>query len=241
MRHNWKVRIKQAIPPAVLNACLLRFPSLYGTSFVLYESNVNEHGGVFELLNQLSLVQQLEGDVIECGSSRCGSSILMAKQLAQVDGERTKRVFACDSYEGFDRSELLQERDAGLIAMSDQAFTSTSFDYVRRKIKVLGLQDVVVPVKGFFRDSLPTLSGPFCFALIDCDLKDSLSYSAETVWRRLSPGGRMVFDDYRSYHGARFAIDEFIHKHHDEIAEYGLLNRLYYASKATCSGSSVRE
>lgn len=234
MQHAWKVRIKHAIPAPVLNACLLRYPRLYRTSLVFYESNLNTDGGVAELLQQLSLAEGLEGDVIECGSSRCGSSILMAMQLRQVPEQASKRVFACDSYEGFDNAELARERQADLTKASTQAFTSTSFDYVKRKIEALGLQDSVIPVKGYFQDSLPDLPGPFCFGLVDCDLKDSLVYSAEEVWKKLSPNGRIVFDDYTAstYKGARLGVDEFVHSHQDEIAEHGLLNRLYYVSKA---------
>ncbi len=62
-----------------------------------------------------------------------------------------KIVYALDSYEGFKPSELEIERRLGLASPPDDAFKSTSFDYVRAKIRKLGFEDIVIPVKGFLR------------------------------------------------------------------------------------------
>ena len=232
MHTSWKATLKQAIPPALLNAVLLRFPSLYHTKLVFYETNLRALGGIDELLAQLARVLDVDGQIIECGSSRCGASVIMANYLR---GQQVyKKILACDSYEGFDRSELLVEQEAGLTSANSSAFTSTSYEYVQRKIAALGFQDTVIPIKGYFQDSLPSISGPFCLALIDCDLRDSLVYSAETVWPHLAHGGRILFDDYidQEFRGAKQGVDTFIEKHQAEVSEHGLLNRLYYACKA---------
>ena len=227
-----KARIKQAIPTAMLNAALLRFPALYRTAVVDYETNLRQLGGVDELLGQLDFAVQVAGAVVECGASRCGTSVLMAKHLQEL-GER-RRILACDSFEGFDREELRRERDAGLTADRDDAYTSTSLDYVVAKLNRLGVADVVMPVKGYFEESLPNLEGPFCMAFIDCDLRDSLAYCAHALWGRVSPGGRLVFDDYTSddFKGARLGVDQVVRDFGGEIADHGLLKRLYYVVKA---------
>jgi len=189
-------------------------------------------GGIDELLAQLSTVLDVEGDIIECGSSRCGASIIMANYLHAR--KINKKILACDSYEGFDPSELKREQKAGLTTATSNAFTSTSYSYVHKKIAAFRLQDTVIPIKGYFQDSLPKIYGPFCLALIDCDLRDSLIYSAETIWPNLSSGGRILFDDYldRQSKGAQEGVDIFVEKHRAEISAYGLLNRLYYVCKA---------
>jgi hypothetical protein len=146
---------------------------------------------------------------------------------------RRKLVFACDSYEGFDTVELARERAVGLTAVTPRAFTSTSYTYVQRKIAALGLEGIVIPIRGYFQDTLPTLNGPFCLALIDCDLRDSLIFAASTIWPRLSPGGRLLFDDYADpgFKGARQGIDLFVEQHQLEIADHGLLGRFYFATR----------
>jgi hypothetical protein len=228
---NWKAKIKRLTPPILLNNLLLTFPALYQTDLVYYETNLRQNHGIEELLAQLSLVVDKEGNIIECGSSRCGASVIMAKQLQAK--HRHKLIYACDSFEGFNRFELEQERKAGFTEAPDSAFTSTSYEYVKKKIKKLGVDDMVVPIKGFFQETLPHLKSNFCFALIDCDLKDSIIYTAETIWPNLISGGRMLFDDYAAedYRAARLGVDFFINKYQHEIAAHGFMNRLYYACK----------
>jgi hypothetical protein len=232
---NWRriIRtVKRAIPPSILNEVLLAFPFLYRTRLVYYETNLKDHRGIDELLAQLSLVLNVEGSVIECGSSRCGTSIIMA-DYSRSRGIR-KTVYACDSFEGFDPVELAEERKAGLADAPDWAFTSTSYEYVRRKVRRLGLEGMVVPVKGFFQDTLPQLRDKFCFALIDCDLARSTLYCAETLWPKLTSNGRIVFDDYhtRVFRGARLGIESFVTKYGHEMRDHGVMTRLYYVCKA---------
>ena len=91
-----------------------------------------------------------------------------------------------------------------------------------------------------FRDTLPLLAAEtrFSFALVDCDLQDSVSYCADTLWPRMVPGAVVAFDDYASdeFRGARFAVDAFVSGQTDDISSHGMLNRLYYARKTGGQG-----
>ena len=228
---TWKERIKHLVPVSVLNSLLLTFPSLYRTRLVRYESNLSDQSGIDDLLAQLGQVIHAEGDIIECGSSRCGSAIIMANYLRERNVP--KLIYACDSFRGFLPAELEREKKAGLTTTPPGAFTSTSLEYVRKKIRRLGAEESVIPVPGFFQDTLPHVKSAFCLALIDCDLSQSLVYAAETVWPSVVKDGRMLFDDYASteFRGARLGIEHFVGRHASEISERGLLNRLYYIRK----------
>jgi O-methyltransferase len=227
---SWKASIKRMIPPTLLKNVLLGFPFLYRLSFIRYEANLSEMV-IEELLQQLQSVQHLEGNIAECGSSRCGGSILMANSLHSA-GIR-KIVYAFDSFEGFDPSELEAERKLGFTSTPDNAFTSTSYEYVTAKIKKLGLSESVIPVKGFFQDILPQFDSNLCFAFIDCDLKDSIFYCAQTLWPKLVSGGRMVFHDYAAedFKGAKLGVDEFVQSYSNQFADHGFQNDLYYIHK----------
>ncbi len=232
LKSRAKSRVKNLIPPALLNATLLKFPRLYETSIVNFETNIVPGNGVQNLLDQLDKSLVATGDIIECGTSRAGSTALMGRRL--VERSENRHIWACDSFEGFDLTELADERAAGLAVAGDKAFTSTSYDYVVAKMKALGLADRVTPVKGYFEETLPgRSSGEYCMIFIDCDLERSLTFCAETLWPALSSGGRIVFDDYASdiFRGARGAVDAFVQNHDDEITEHGMLSRLYYAVK----------
>ncbi len=231
---SWKARVKHKvkhiIPLPVINKLLLACPWLYGTRLANYESNLNKTA-LDELLSQLDMVQHLEGNIIECGVSRCGTTVIMANYL-RSKGMR-KLIYACDSFEGFDRRELDEERKGGLALVSDSAFTYTSYEYALSKIKKLGVHDMVVPIKGFFQDTLPHLESKWCFAFVDCDLKESIIYCAEALWPNLLSNGRIVFDDYTCefFRAARAGIDSFVERHKSEISDHGLMNELYYACK----------
>ena len=103
-------KIKPKIPPIIFNNFLLIFPFLYRTKLVNYETDLEENHGIDDLLQQLNMVLNLEGDIIECGSSRCGTSIIIANYLRSKQ-VYSKMIYACDSFEGFDRYELRQERE----------------------------------------------------------------------------------------------------------------------------------
>ncbi len=229
---SMRARLKRLVPARLYNWIMLSLPWLQRLPIVNYESNLDQRG-LQDLLDLLGRAATLEGDAIECGSSRCGTSLLMAKYMRSLGGQ--KLVYALDSYEGFKPEELEAERRLGIAAPPDDAFKSTTYDYVRQKISKLGFEDVVIPVKGFFEQTLPGLvaNKRFCFAFIDCDLKDSMTYCAKTLWPALVPGGIIAFDDYRSeeFKGARLAVDGFISSSQGEVLEHGLLRRLYYVRK----------
>jgi hypothetical protein len=231
---SWKVKLKHkinhSIPVSVVNNLLLTYPWLYGTKLVNYESNLNKRA-LAELLSHLEMVQHVEGNIIECGSARGGTTVIMAKFL-QSQGIH-KVIYACDSFEGFDLGELNRERNAGSTLVSDSAFTHTSYKYVLRKIERTGVNNIVIPVRGFFQDTLPKLESKWCFAFVDCDLKDSITCCAETLWPNISSKGRILFDDYTCeyFRGARVAVDSFVERHESEVSDHRLLNDLYYVCK----------
>ncbi len=232
MNYKLVVKIKKMIPPFLLNNILFKFPVLYKTKPVNFESNLVYNGGIEDLLSQLRFVTSIEGDIIECGSSRCGSSIIMANFLKT--NLIRKKIYALDSFKGFDLDELKRERQAGTSDAPDNSFTSTSYEYVVKKVEVLNLKDTVKPLKGYFQETLPNMANlALCFALIDCDLKDSLIYCAKTIWPMLSKNGRIVFDDYAhdKFTGVKIGVDYFLENYNKEILEHGMLNRLYYVVK----------
>lgn len=190
-------------------------------------------GGIADICSCLDRVRDLRGDIVECGCYRCGTSVLMARYLRSRRVQR--RIFACDTFEGFNMNELRNERLAGLTRAADSDFTDNSYDYVLRKTHRLGYNNIII-VRGLFEDTLDTLlNRPFCLALIDCDLSESAAYSANRIFPSLAKGGVMLFDDYTevAFKGMRKVVDEFVAAHRGEIEEHHLLHRLYYVRKVS--------
>jgi hypothetical protein len=196
--------IRTRVPRSYVSRILLACPWLY--RLVRYESQL--------AAEQVALVAGLlsadrAGNVIECGVYRAGTTVFLARQLKQRRLE--KKIYALDSFAGFER-EIEDEIRRGLVVAEGRAaFTSNSLDYVKRKLAVLDVDDVVKVVPGYFEETLPGIDDRFCLALIDCDLEKSTEFCLHQLWPRIVDGGYVVIDDYAfpGYPGAALASDRF--------------------------------
>ena len=221
---RWRRRVKREL--------LLCFPSLYAAKAVRYEQSLTCDEEVRTLLSKLDAALCVPGDIIECGCFLCGTTVLMARYLREHGCD--KRIYACDTFRGFDPAEFAQERQRGT-ASDEGDFTENDLGYVRRKMARLGVAEQITLVEGLFQETLAALPGPFAFAFIDCDLHDSMLYAARTIWPRLSPGGCCVFDDYTNevYRGATQAVNTFVAEHGPTLGDHGpLLHKMYFAFKS---------
>jgi len=93
-------------------------------------------------------------------------------------------------------------------------FSGTSLDYVKRKIDLAGLDNVVL-VDGPFAETMTAQSTDpqqIMAVLMDCDLYNSYLDTFNFVWPRLADGGMIYLDEYYSlkFPGARLATLEYI-------------------------------
>lgn len=221
----WRRRLKREL--------LLRFPSLYATEVVRYEQSLTCDEELDALLSKLDTTLAVPGDIIECGCFLCGTTVLMARHLRQRSSD--KRIYACDTFRGFDPAEFARERQQRDVTGAGD-FTENDLRYVQRKIERLGVAEQIALVEGLFQETLASLPGPFAFAFIDADLHDSMLYAARAIWARLSVGGCCVFDDYANdaFRGATRAIDTFLAEQAPTIAEHApLARKLYFARKGS--------
>jgi len=233
---RWRQRLRREI--------LLYRPSRYAMDSIRYEQSLAPEE-LEALIAKLDGVLDIPGDVIECGCFLCGTTVHLARHLQarqpgkdlpapRVAAGSPKRIYACDTFEGFDPVELSCQRGKG-DAANRRDYAENDLRYIRRKLRRLGVADRVTLVQGLFQKTLESLSGPFCFAFIDCDLHDSMLYAARTVWPRLSAGGGCVFDDYTNdeYRGVTRAVDTFLTEQASSISEHGrLCRKMYFAVKA---------
>lgn len=164
------------------------------------------------LIELLEESLKLEGDVIECGVYRGSSTRLMGRRMHDL--APSKKLFACDSFEGFP-SERILDTDLGLFRFRfkiRRKFRHAS-DVPARLIAFFdayGVNGHVV--KGFFSDTLPKMPvRRYCFMFIDCDIYESHLDCLDVLYDQLVPGGIVVFDDYAEpkWPGASRAVDEF--------------------------------
>lgn len=230
MKKKTIVNIASKIPSPILDKILLSFPFLYKTNFVNYEAGTN-FNQIKELIDAIDNTSQLNGNIIECGSNRCGTSSILAKYLKnQII---SKKIYALDSFSGFDPEELKKERSDKFTDMPTNAYHYNSFEYVKKKIKKLGLVDKLIPIKGYFQETLPKIDSNFCLAFIDCDLGESIKFTSENIWPKLSSGGIMLFHDYDHprFQNVKPFVDRFVDLYKNEIKHHKMIHGMYYVLK----------
>ena len=166
---------------------------------------------------------RVPGDIVECGVWTGGSMMLAARTLLAL-GERDRRIFLFDTFEGMSRpgehDRLLKggtpalpkwERvHRGYPAGSLRGYAG-SIGRVRRNLESTGYPtDRLVFVQGRVEDTLPA-SSPDSVALLrlDTDWYESTKHELRCLYPRLARRGVLIVDDYGCWAGAKRAVDEY--------------------------------
>ena len=155
--------------------------------------------------------EDVPGDLIEAGVWRGGACILMRAALEALD-DRTRRVFAADSFAGLPPPDSRFPEDA--LTTFDfhlRPELAVSLETVRDNFARYGLlDDRVVFVEGLFHETLPELRDEtFALLRLDGDLYSSTMDTLENLYDRVSPGGFVILDDYGAVFDARRAARDF--------------------------------
>jgi hypothetical protein len=167
------------------------------------------HERKFTLFNIAKSVQNINGDIAECGVFKAGSSYLMLMANQNTD----KHFYGFDSFEG-----LSDPKDADIVH-GEKTFKWKKHDMsVEEEVATKNLaafKDRVSLHKGWIPDRFSDVdSKKFSLVHIDVDLYDPTMDSLEFFFPRMSKGGAIICDDYgfESCPGARKAMDEFAKK-----------------------------
>lgn len=160
------------------------------------------------------LVEDIPGDLIECGVWRGGACILMRAVLAAY-GDPERCVWLADSFAGVpkpDKENYSADKDMKQYLSGDVLAVSEAA--VKVNFKRYGLLDDRVRfLAGWFKDTLrvPPID---CLALLrlDGDLYESTIQALEALYPRLSRGGFCIIDDYHAIDACRQAVTDYREK-----------------------------
>jgi hypothetical protein len=168
------------------------------------------------------LRENIPGDFVETGVWRGGSCIL-AKAVFDQHGIKDRAVWCCDSFEGMPTASAKDLSLASASDFSDREYLSASVEMVANNFRKFNLLDENVKfVKGWFCDTLPTAPIKRIAVLrMDGDLYDSTKDALNNLYDKVSAGGFIIVDDYKSWVGCHAAVDEFRSSRHisDEIQD----------------------
>ena len=173
----------------------------------------------FRLQTLIELVERtkdVSGDIVECGSYKGGTGILMAEYLKI--NNINKKIYLLDSFEGLPEPDA--ENDNGYKKGQFKSNAIVLQDYINE----LGLQDYLIIVKGWFKDSIPKLPADLNISLfhVDCDLYTSTMDCFPPLYPKVSEGGAIIFDDYNDGGGGeKKAVEEYFKVNQvNEVIEY---------------------
>jgi O-methyltransferase len=163
--------------------------------------------------------QGLDGLLIEAGTARGGSAIVMAAAKAPERPLKVYDVFGMipppTDQDGADVHERYAKITSGgargpggqtYYGYRDDLYTEVTESFSR--LGVPAQERRVELIKGLFED---TIEGdePVALAHLDGDWYESTMTCLERIAPRLVPGGRIVLDDYYQWSGCRTAVDEY--------------------------------
>jgi O-methyltransferase len=160
------------------------------------------------------LAEQVPGDLLEAGTWRGGSAILM-RGVLEAYGDPSRRVWVADSFQGVPPPD--PERypaDAGDTHHTwDQL--AVPVERVRANFAKYGLLDDRVRfLEGWFKDTLPAAPIEQLAVLrIDGDLYESTLDALRPLYPKVAPGGFVVVDDYGWVPGCKQAVEDFRTEH----------------------------
>ena len=162
------------------------------------------------------LTNGIEGDFVETGTWRGGSSILARAVInTHPAGENGRLVWVCDSFEGLPKATTNKDDDS----WSKMTFLSVSLEEVRDNFAMFDvLNDTQLRfVKGFFQQTMPLLKTNaelkhIAFLRMDGDMYESTTDVLYNLWNKVSVGGVILVDDW-TIHFCRHAIEDFFAAH----------------------------
>lgn len=161
-------------------------------------------------LDQLQVIKDVDGDIVECGVSIGHGALLFLLMSEYVGVERTYHGF--DSFENFPDPVAID----GSTPITGKRYWASPPETVARVLKDGRIPQRIIEsrvrlVKGMFHHTLPEYHGRIALLHLDCDLYESYEIALTHLYDKVVPGGIIMFDEYDDsrWVGARKAIDEF--------------------------------
>jgi O-methyltransferase len=167
----------------------------------------------------------IEGDYVECGVWKGGSSMIVALALLQLKS-RHRNLYLYDTYQGMPETgdhdhdlgnspfQLAMNISTRLRGGHSGVFYA-ELEEVSRNMQSTGYpQDHIFLIKGLVEETIP-FRAPEQISLLhlDSDLYQSTYHELTHLFPRLSKGGVLIVDDYGSWKGSRKATDQYFAEH----------------------------
>ena len=179
----------------------------------------------------------IEGDIIECGVWKGGSSMAIAKTL--INNNSTERqLYLYDTFQGMTEPEDIDQdfnkTSAKTLLNNTDIKTSviwaySELDEVKANLTATQYpQSLIHCIKGKVEETLPySQHSKIALLRLDTDWYASTKAELEFLFPKLVKGGILIIDDYGHWQGARKAVDEYFKENNIPIC----LQRIDYTGR----------
>jgi len=155
--------------------------------------------------------ENIPGDFMETGVWRGGACIFM-NAIFEANQITDRKIFVCDSFEGLPPPDPKYSADDGDNHYTLHEFLAVSREQVMSHFERYNLlNDRVVFVKGFFRDTMPELinhTDKIALLRLDGDMYESTIDVLNYMYPKVSTGGYVIVDDWQ-LPNCRAAIEDY--------------------------------
>ena len=155
----------------------------------------------------------IPGDFIETGVWRGGATILMRAILKEMD-IKDRCVWVADSFEGLPKPDIANYKADKGNQLYRSKILRASLDEVKSNFQKYDLlDDQVIFLKGWFRDTLPKASiDNISLLRLDGDMYESTILALQHLYPKLSIGGYVIIDDYYAFPNCKTAVHDYRHE-----------------------------
>jgi O-methyltransferase len=158
----------------------------------------------YHLYLLIQQIKKLPGDILEVGTWRGGTAGIFTQLLPD------KMVYLADTFKGIVKSSTWEHYE-------DKAHSDTSEKLVRNFLKNdLGVSNFKI-LNGVFPEDTgkKVASKALSLVYLDADVYQSTKDAFEYVWKNITKGGIVVFDDYGMISACK-GISKFVHEIKDD-------------------------
>ena len=179
---------------------------------------------IYSLIKALKHINQKKilGDYVECGVWK-GGNIILFKKIMELSNDYNRKIFAYDTFEGMTEPDendfdISKNLNAKFLMNKDKDKNTNiwgvcSLENVKNNIQsnVKNIDNIKF-IKGPVEQTLAikmNLPEKISLLRLDTDWYSSTKKELEILYKKVSPGGIIIIDDYGHWGGSKKAVDEF--------------------------------
>lgn len=171
----------------------------------------------------------IEGDIVECGVWRGGSSMMAALASTKNEG---RKLYLYDTFEGMNEPtdndvNMIGEAAEGTWQGRDKC--EAEIEEVKKNMTLTNYPSQNIKyIAGMVEDTIPnTIPDKIAILRLDTDWYESTYHELVHLYPKLVKGGVLIIDDYGHWQGAKKAVDQYFEENNIPI----LLNRIDYTGR----------